>query len=81
MLKRLAILGLLVFWVCGARSQVPGNGSGQQDKAQDKQGTANPSKPVVAIESPAGAKKQDQASEKPAKYPRKELLAPANVPN
>jgi hypothetical protein len=81
MLKRLAILGLLVFWVCGARSQVPGNGSGQHNKAQDKQETTDPSKPIVAIESPAGANNQDHASEKPAEYPWGELLAPANIPN
>jgi hypothetical protein len=80
MLKRLVILGLLVLG-CGAWPQVPGNGSGQHDKAQDKQETADPSKPVVAVESPAGANKQDQAPQKSAKYPWRELYAPANVPN
>jgi hypothetical protein len=82
MAKRLVMLGLLnLVLVNGAWSQVPGNGSGQHDKAQDKQETANPSKPVVAIESPAGANKQDHASGKSAKYPWGELLAPANIPN
>jgi hypothetical protein len=82
MLKRLAIVGLLMIGLCdGAWSQVPGNGSGQRNKAQGKQETADLSKPVVAIESPASANKQDHASEKPAKYPWGELLAPVNIPN
>ena len=80
MLKRMAMLCVLVL-VNGAWSQVPGNGSAQHDKAQDKQETSNPSKPVVIIESPAAANNQDQASKKPAKYPWGELLAPANIPN
>jgi hypothetical protein len=77
----LAILTVLAFGLCGAWSQVPGDGGGQHDKAEDKQETANPPKPVVAVESPASANEQDYASEKSAKYPWKELLAPANIPN
>jgi hypothetical protein len=80
MLKRLAILGLLVL-VSGAWSQIPRNGSSQHDKAQDKQETANPAKPVVVVDSQHGANNQEHATEKPAKYPWKELLAPANIPN
>jgi hypothetical protein len=80
MLKRLAILGLLAL-VGGAWSQVPGNGSSQHDNAQDKQKTANPPKPVVVVDSQHSANNQEQASEKPAKYPWGELLAPANIPN
>jgi hypothetical protein len=80
MLKRLVMLGLLVL-VNGAWSQIPGNGSGQHDKAQDKQETANPSKPVVVVDSQHGANNQKQAPEKPTKYPWGELLAPANIPN
>ena len=82
MLKRLAILGLLCFGlVGGAWSQVPGGGSQQDKNAQEEQKTAQPPKTVVAIESQHGANNQEQASEKPAKYPWGELLAPANVPN
>jgi hypothetical protein len=80
MRKWLAIFGLLVL-VNGAWSQVPGNGSGQHDKAQDKQETANPPKPVIAVDSQHGANSQDHAYEKPSDYPWKELLAPTNVPN
>jgi hypothetical protein len=80
MRKWLAIFGLLVL-TGGARSQVPRNGSEQHDNAQEQQKPADPSKPVVAIESPAAANNQDHASEKPAKYPWGELLAPANIPN
>lgn len=81
MLKRLVIFAVFAIGLRGAWPQVPGNGSGQHDKTQDKQETANPPKPIVAIESPAGANQQNHAPEKPAKYPWKELLAPANIPN
>jgi hypothetical protein len=80
MLKRLAILGFLVL-VSGAWSQVPGNGGQQEKNAQDQQKTANSSKPVVVVDSQHSANNQEQDSEKPAKYPWGELLAPANVPN
>jgi hypothetical protein len=80
MLKRLAILGLLVM-SCGAWSQVPGNGGSQHDKAQDKEETANPPKPVVVVEGQHPANNQEQAPEQSAKYPWGELYAPANVPN
>jgi hypothetical protein len=82
MMKRMAIVGLLACGlVGGAWPQIPGNGSGQRDKAQNKQETANPPKPVVAVESPTGANNQDKTAEKSAKYPWGELLAPANIPN
>jgi hypothetical protein len=71
----------LLALIGGAWSQVPRDGSKQHENAQGQQKPADPSKPVVAIESPAGANNQDHASEKPAKYPWGELLAPANVPN
>jgi hypothetical protein len=80
MLNRLVILVLLVL-VRGAWSQVPGNGSQQRENTQEQQKPAGPSKPVVAIGSPAGANNQDHASEKPSKYQWGELLAPPNVPN
>jgi hypothetical protein len=80
MLKRLAILVLVVFG-CGAWSQVPRDGSSQHDKSQDKQETPNPSKPIVVVDSQHSANNQEQAPEKPAKYPWGELLAPANIPN
>ena len=80
MRKWLAILGLLIL-TGGAWSQVPRDGSKQHDDAQDKQKTADPTKPVVVVDSQHGANNQEQASEKPAKYPWGELLAPANIPN
>jgi len=80
MLKRLAIAGLLILG-CGAWPQVPGNGSKQHNNAQDKQETANPSKPVVGVDSPHSANNQEHPPEKPTKYPWGELLAPANIPN
>jgi hypothetical protein len=80
MLKRLAIVGLLVL-AGGAWPQVPGNGSGQHDRAQDKQESTNHPKPVVAVDSQHAANNQQQAAEKPPKYPWSELLAPANIPN
>lgn len=80
MRKWLAIFGLLVL-TGGAWSQVPTDGSGQHNKAQDEQQTSNPPQPVVAVDSQHGANNQEQASEKPTKYPWGELLAPANIPN
>lgn len=80
MLKRLAILGLVIL-ACGAWSQVPRDGSKQQENSQEQQKTAEPSKPVVVVDSQHGADNQEQAPEKPDKYPWGELLAPANIPN
>lgn len=81
MLKRLAILAAILGGMGGAWSQVPRDGGKQHDKAQDKQETANPPKPVVVVESQHGANNQDQAPQKPSEYPWKELLAPANIPS
>ena len=81
MLKSLAIVGLLLGGFYGAWSQVPGDGGQQQENTQEQQKTADPSKPVVAIEAQSGTHKQEQGSEKPSQYPWRELYAPANVPN
>jgi hypothetical protein len=81
-LKRLAILGLLCLGLIGGSwSQVPGDGSQQQQNAQEQQKTSDPSKPVVAIEAQSGTHKQEKGSEKPPQYPWRELYAPANVPS
>jgi hypothetical protein len=82
MLKRLAVLAVVAFGLAyGAWSQVPGDGGQQQENTQEQQKTADPSKPVVAIEAQSGTHKQEQGSEKPSQYPWRELYAPANVPN
>jgi hypothetical protein len=82
MLKRLAILGLMVL-VGGAWSQVPRNGSQQDKPTQKETGTANPTQPppaaVQAQLAPAN-EKQDPAPE-PSSYPWRELYAPANIPS
>lgn len=72
---------LLVGLLVGAWTQVPGDGSKQDHNARQQQKTANSAKPVVALESPSGANKQEDANQQPTGYPWKELLAPANVPS
>ncbi|MGD0548817.1 MAG: hypothetical protein ABR991_13510 [Terracidiphilus sp.] len=46
-----------------------------------QQPSAVPSKPVVVVDSNTGANNQDQTHKESSKYPCKELLAPANIPN
>jgi hypothetical protein len=82
-LKHLAILGLLVVGlVYGAWSQVPSDGSQQQNNTQKKANPAQDTQPVaLAIQAQGGAHKQEKSTQEPPGYPWKELLAPANVPN
>ena len=84
MLNRLAIFGLLCFGlVSGSWSQVPRDGSKQQEKSQEQQDNAKSLKPTpVANHTQDETSDQKQGSEqKSTKYPWDELLAPANIPN
>jgi hypothetical protein len=82
MLKRLAILGLLVL-VNGAWSQVPGDRSAQNHKAQSGEKGTNPNQPLptrVNAEVPASEEKKSANPQSP-EYPWHELYGPANIPN
>ena len=83
MLKRLAILGLLVFGLVDwAGSQVPRDGSQQEKNDQEKQKSVKTSQPPVpVVQAKSGPANQEQRLEKPSQYPWRELYAPANVPN
>jgi hypothetical protein len=83
MLKRLAILGLLVL-VYGACSQVPGNGSQQEKETQKQQQSSakpNPPTPPAIHPENKGDNQAQGTSKEPPSYPWKELLVPANIPN
>jgi hypothetical protein len=78
MRRWMAILALTV----GAWSQIPRDGSHQNQKAQPTANQANATQPAPPAEVRANSTEELQrTSPKPTKYPWKELLAPANVPN
>jgi hypothetical protein len=84
MLKRLAILGLLVVGlVYGAWSQVPGDRSRQDQKPQGGQNGANPpqSLPTRVNAEVAASEEKKSPDPQPSKYPWHELYGPANIPN
>jgi len=84
MLKRLAIFGLLLSCASGAWSQIPRNGSQQQQPTQTKDGESQPmTQPCVCtvkVEN-APTKQASESEQKPSHYPWRELAAPANIPN
>jgi hypothetical protein len=84
MLKRLAIIGLLVFGLCGAWSQVPGNGSYQNQRPETSgkkaQAAREPCSCNVQIHETPASEKQE-STPKPSGYPWRELYGPANIPN
>jgi hypothetical protein len=82
--KWLAIIALLAGLIGGAWSQVPRDGSEQKQHAESSDSKAQPTpKPctcnVQIQETPA--KQTGEPQEKSAKYPWRELCAPANIPN
>jgi hypothetical protein len=85
MLKRLAILGLLVVGLgCWARSQVPRDRSQQKQPAQrknDKTPDLAPSCLCNIQIQKAPTEQAGSSKQKPSSYPWGELLAPANIPN
>lgn len=85
MRKRLVMPALLVlFLVCGARSQVLQDGSEQTQPAQGKGGeTPAPAPPCICnvrMED-APQKRASGSQEEPSQYPWRELLAPTNIPS
>ena len=82
MLKCLVIFGVLFGFVGGAWSQVPRNGSQQNQPAQSKQDNANPIQPPsTAIEvQTSSAKHASEPDKEPSKYPWRKLYGPANIP-
>ncbi|HLY40704.1 MAG TPA: hypothetical protein VKR52_05790 [Terracidiphilus sp.] len=83
MLKRLAILSLLLTCARGAWTQVPGNGSDQNQKPQGSQTQPQATQPSVLTPRPQQepAKEKKNTNPKSSGYPWQELLAPANIPN
>lgn len=83
MRKRLAILCLVGWLVNKAWSQIPRNGSQQNQPAQSKQNNTEPiqpSSPAIQVED-RSSKHEQKTDSKPSSYPWGELLAPANVPS
>lgn len=83
MLNRLVIAGFLLGCIGGAWSQVPRNGSGQDQKSQTNQNqpqTTRPNSLRFDAQVKAATEKQGTDS-KPSSYPWRELYGPANIPN
>jgi hypothetical protein len=83
MRRRLAILCIIVWIGSRAWTQVPRNGSDQKQKPQwaDNQSTGLQPFHVAKQEQPTSKVKEQGPDTKSSKYPWREFLAPANVPN
>jgi hypothetical protein len=84
MLERLAIVCFLVVGLPnGARSQVPRDESGQDQKTQGSQSQTQSRQPApLSLNAhEKTAEEKHQTDSKPSPYPWRELLAPANIPN
>ena len=82
MLKWLAIIGMSLWLANGARSQIPRNGSHEDQKPQQSAAHSRPSPPIAQeFQGHYGSTEQKKSTDpEPQGYHWSELLAPANIP-